>query len=219
MGTISEVARQAAAAAAEEMNGRVRRIELESGVVLRFKHVSPLAIRAAAMRIPQPQPPMVDNPDRGRPEQNPNDPEYLKALIQWQRDQTDASLGIGIIQGTEIESVPDGMYRPEADEWIDELNDMFAALPGNAEPIVIRKEPASARYLDWMRFYALRSEVDIFRLTQILTSGLVLTEKEVADAAASFRRRIGGFADSDLSAPAAPVNGDLDQAPAAGAGA
>lgn len=218
-GAISDAASRAAVAVTEEAEQRIQRITLTTGVVLRFKHVSPLAIRAASARIPMPQVPVVEIPDRGRSEPNPNAPEYLKALQQWNKDQVDAALAIGIIQGTEIESIPDGMYKPEDDGWLDELEEMFAIIPGGEQPIQLRREPRAARYFDWVRYYALRDETDIFKLTQILTTGLVLTEREVAEAANSFRSRVRRFADSDSTAAVAAINRNLDQAVSEGSGA
>lgn len=189
----------------------IDQIRLMNGIELRLKMVPPYVIGDAARRVPVPEVPMAHIESKGIDEPNPNDPAYIEAMIQYQMDTAEAGLNVALVMGTEILSVPEGMYMPEADEWIAELEEAFQVIDGFGD-ITLRREPEAARKLDWLRYYAIPNEDDVVRLTTILTSTTAITEEEVAAAVAAFRRRkrrisdlgntaFGGRADGDHRTP------------------
>lgn len=174
----------------------IETIELANRVVLRVRPVASFLLREAARAVPEPQPPRVwiasrgtDRDDPADPgwEENPDSPSFKQRYAEYLIDSDLASLKVALIMGTTIEYLPDGIWPPSNEKWIKEIED--AASFADITPPVIRREPEKARYLDWLRFYAVPSEDDIFRLTRLVTSGTLVTEEALADSLASFRRR------------------------------
>lgn len=196
---------QAALGAADSVT-RVQSITLENGIVLRLKPVPPLALRSAAAHISRPEIPQWTNPDKGTTEPNPYDPDYLAAVAQWREDVAQSGLTVAILLGTEVESVPAGLVGPEDDSWIDAIEEVNA-LAGSTIDV---HRTGRARYLDWVRLYAIPSQTDLFTMTRVLTLGVALSEKEVADAAESFRRLVAGTPDPVVPDPAADIERDRD---------
>lgn len=209
----SAVVDAAAVDAADSTERRVTSFTLETGIVLRLKPVPLMALNAAAARVPRPAVPVVMIPEKGREEPNPNDPAYQQAIEDWAIDQTEAQLAVALLLGTEIESVPEGMWGPDDDEWIDEAQEV-QQLAGNADFAIHRE--GRARYLDWLRMYAITSIIDRDSLRRLLTLGYAITEREVQRAAETFRRVLGGPAYfGDTPPERAPV-GDTDHLDDAG---
>lgn len=204
---------EAAVDAAEAVDSpRVERVQLENGIVLRLKQVPPYALGDAVRRVPVPEVPIVPIESKGIEEANPNDPDYIEAMVRYGNETAEAGLNIALVLGTEIEHVPEGMYRPEDDEWIDELEEALAVIDQYEGGPVLRREPRAARKLDWLRYYAIPSEDDIFRLTVLLTSNTAITEEEVAAAVAAFRSRTKRLTNLGDSAFRSPPDGDHGEA-------
>lgn len=189
----------AAVGAAEALSGikRVESLTLGNGIVLRIKTVPPHAMRAAARSVTQPVPPRVwiatkgvdkDDPnDRGW-EENPDDPDYRMAVQRWMIDSDEAALRVGLLLGTDVLSLPEGVHEPQSDAWIEEVEGVFAvAAEPDAEMPTMRREPFNARYLDWLRYYAIPSDEDLFLLTRLVMSTSVVTEEVLREALAAFR--------------------------------
>lgn len=86
------------------------------GVRVKVVPVSAPLITDAAAMIDDPPVPMVYIESKGREEENPNDPNYLKALTNAEIRRSQASMDAMLMFGTEL---IDGM--PEDDSWIDRL--------------------------------------------------------------------------------------------------
>lgn len=186
----------------------ITQFTMENGIVLRIKPVPPMMLRTAARHLERPKPPMWHNEAKGTDEENPFDPDYLRDSQQWAIDVSDAGFALALILGTEVVSVPDGIEPVDSDAWIEDLR---AAHEVIGRDFVVHTE-GKARYLDWLRLYAIPTNTDTFRLTKILTSGIALTDEEVEAAARSFRRDSTGSTDSGR--PAADDGADVgDQAP------
>lgn len=200
----SEAADEAAIRAATRMNGNgrgpaVTSYRLANGIVLRLKPVPPLAMRAAAARIPEPVVPKVHLASQDREEDNPNDPGYQAALFQKSIDQTNAMFTVALLIGTEVESIPEGYYGPQQDEWITQMRETLVLVGSEDDVPRVRETPERARYLDWLRLYAVTSDVDLYMLSMMLVQGVALSESEVQAAMASFRDRVRANADIGLS--------------------
>lgn len=189
----------------DEAEGRMlTEWRLENGVVLNIRPVPPHALRAAAMRIEEPKVPRVYVPSREREEENPNDPEYRRSIRQYAADVAQAGLVVGLMLGTTVQSVPEGMYRPEHDGWITELREAYR-LAG--VEVTIHETPEMARYLDWLQMYAIQTDIDLFTVTRLVTTSHYLLESEVQRAAASFRALVYGPSDLERTDSAEAVDG------------
>ena len=219
----SPTADAAAIGAAEALSGvkRVESLTLGNGVVLRIKTVPPHAMRAAARSVAQPTPPRVwiatkgtdknDPNDRGW-EENPDDPDYRLALQAWMIDSDEAALRVGLLLGTDIISLPEGIHAPQSDEWIDEVEGVFAVATPDADMPKMRREPFNARYLDWLRYYAIPSDEDLFMLTRLVMATSVVTEEVLRDALAAFRGLQARSAYRALEDESLRRDGDQDSA-------
>lgn len=89
---------------------------LKTGVRVRLHPIAAGAITDAQARIHYPRPPMWHNPDKEREEPNYNDPDYLEAVEQVNRDRGNAAIDVTVMLGVEL---VDGL--PEGDRWLDGL--------------------------------------------------------------------------------------------------
>lgn len=180
----SEEAAAQAADAAARAEAVVDVVTLSTGIALRVKPVPGRILADAARLVPKPAIPKVMNTDRGREELNPDDPGYIAALAEWAQQTSEASFNVALAVGTTVESIPDGMHGPDSDAWVEEVGSSYEVV-GMESPI--RREPAKARYLDWLLYYALGRDEDNFVLTKVLFSTHMITREELADAINSFR--------------------------------
>lgn len=167
-------------------------IKLVTGVVLGLRPVPPLAIRQAVLSVPTPKMPMVMIPDREDPEPNPNDPDYLLALDKQFNDQFLVTAEAMMLLGTYLKSVPEGAFLPEDDGWIEPLE---------ALGIQVDVENKHKRYLSWLRYHAIATQNDQYRVLNAVTMMSGVTEVEVQRAAAAFRRDEERGADTDKTPP------------------
>lgn len=217
-----DAAAVAAATASDARRERRKRLTLTNGIVLYYKAVPGDVILAASNAVKAPEVPRVPIPDTDRTEENPNDPAYVKALEDYSLTVMRAQLTTALLVGTEIAEVPDGLYRPEDDEWIDHIESAWEATAeatGSTVERRIRREPAKARYLEWLRLYAITDAVDTFLVNRVLLSGVSLSEEEVAAAAETFRRSLVRPADNGDPVTLAPLDGRDDREPVPGDGA
>jgi len=153
-------------------------VTLSNGIVLKLKPVPPFLVRQAVLSHKRPEPPITFIKDKEREEINPNDPAYLRALEEYEALTSDTALNITLAAGTEVKSVPEGLFLPEDEGWTEILE--YAGISASWE----RKLD---RYLAWLRYYALGAATDITAVTSALAKGIGLTEVEVQAAAESFR--------------------------------
>ena len=201
--------RKAAAAAVAAVEASRRKppdsLTLSNGIVLRLKPVPPYLVRQATMNVERPKVPTVFIPDKERDEENPNDPAYIDALLEYTQDTADAANNAVILAGTEIESVPEGLFWPQDDGWLEVLEFLG---------VEVERESKLGRYLDWMRFYALSTKSDLSAIWRAQRDRIGLTEEEVGAAAASFPNRAERRRNKRLSSEAAGL-GDNVQTPSA----
>lgn len=167
-----------AEAASEQLRMTRDRVTLSRGIVLKLKPVPPNLIREISNRIPEPVVPIWHDPDKDREEPNPNDPDYIAAVNDRAIMILHNILEALMLMGTEVETLPPGVYGPDESGWLEDLE-----ILGQTVDV----SNSRRRYLAWMKFYALASELDI-GLVQIGVSRLSgVTELEVMRAIRSFR--------------------------------
>ena len=163
---------------------RPDRFVTSNGIVFKLKPVAPLLIMDAQRQFSEPQPPKVPNYDKGEGdeaplEDNPSDPKYQRELIEYRRQLGEVANAIFLTRGTEIVSIPEGVEKPEDEDWAIEVED-FA---GIKVPAVGRR-----RYFCWLKYVALTSMPDFQGMMNKLTTlGGVTMESTVAEAEQSFR--------------------------------
>ncbi len=178
------------ARAAQNGKGVSPLVTLTNGIVLRCSQVPPLLLDYVGQQVPEPMPPQVKIVVDGQPdrmEENPDDPDYEEALTAWQRQTNLTAINAMLLAGTKVESVPEGIFKPEDDGWLSTL-EALGAVP--------KMESDTERYLYWLRLDALPSTKDISMVTATVGTGVSISEEAVAEAAASFPSSKVGSVDS-----------------------
>lgn len=165
-------------------NGRFAELELSNGIILALKPVPPLLLQAINNEFVQPPPPKIYMEEKGREEENPNDPEYLKLLEKLAAEQELAVNDMVLGVGTSVKSIPEGMYPPESDDWIPQVK--FAAKLANKELEMDISDPVR-RYLYWLRFYAMETSADVIFARTLPLQLTGIREGEVEEVMESFR--------------------------------
>lgn len=118
--------------------------------------------------------------EKGREEENPNDPAYIDALAEYATAVTLAVSNVLLVLGTQLESVPEDMFRPEDSGFLELMQTL---------DFKVSADNSSARYLAWLQFYALVTDEDITKTIAGARAASGLTDEEVSAAAESFRDR------------------------------
>lgn len=177
-------------------------VELSNGIVLRCKAVPIMTIRYAHNSVPRPTPPVVRNEDKQRDEVWEGDPQYQDALAAWQERIGEVGTNVMLGLGTKIETVPDGMFNPEDEEWCEPLV---------ASGLSVNLESKSARYLSWLRFYALSTPQDLANVSILVAMKSGVVNKDVQASLDSFRGGEDGR--TDLGGEDEKHSGDGDRVP------
>ena len=126
---------------------------------------------------------MVYIEDKGREEENPNDPDYLAAMQNIQFERGLATITLLLALGLRIKHIPDSVEGPEGDEWIEVLE---------ASDILVPKDNKRLRFCAWLKYIALPDDDLNVAIKEIMRySGLTL-EEDVAVAQDNFRDTEGG---------------------------
>lgn len=181
-------------------------VHLSSGIVLKVKAVPPYLVRQAAKNVARPQPPKIRLEDKNVEEENPDDPAYQDALGRHAVKAAEAASDLMLMAGTEVASLSDGQVPPESDEWL-ELVEFVG--------VEVDRRSKHARYLAWLKFYAITTEADLASLLAAVGRGIGLKDEEVDQSVDSFRGgEVGG---TDNGVPTADP-GDRNRVPANRAG-
>lgn len=184
--------------------GRFAEYELTNGIVLRLKPVPPLLIQAVNNEFAPVAVPTVFLEDKGRKEENPNDPTYLKSVEEQEERQNLAIQDLVFAVGTEVISVPDGYFKPEEDGWIASVE--FANKITGGDLKIERDDPLK-RYLYWLRFYALETTNDVVLVNSLPNMLAGIRENEVEDLINSFRGVPERGTDTESTVEAISQNG------------
>lgn len=117
--------------------------------------------------------------DKDRVEENPNDPDYIRALQVHSIRQLELAVDVLLLLGTTLLTRPDGEQGPEDSDWYERLTDLG---------LEVNIENKSQRYLSWLRMYALARDDDMSEVVAAVISRAGVSEVAVADALLAFRR-------------------------------
>ncbi len=177
MGTPTEYVTKIQDAVAElpddELEDKVQKVMLSSGVILRMKQVPVLRINAVLERFQYPPVPELYDKEHDRILKNPDHPLYKEECQKVDMQRTWAMLDAVLAVGTEIIHRPAEVPAVEDDTWIEEL-EMFG--------IAVRKDNQRARYLAWVKFVAVINQDDLQKIAVKFGLGLGVAEEKVANA-------------------------------------
>lgn len=153
-------------------------LTLSTGVVVRAKPMSKQVYVKVLRKFPPPTVPVVYMPDKEREEENPSDPEYLRAL---QEQRITSALAIGDaaqVLGLEVVSIPEGFPGPGSPEWLEE-RDLLGLSSGDS---------SAARRLDWMKYKAAPADDDYKAIMLAVGRATGTPEADVTEAVKSTGR-------------------------------
>lgn len=151
-------------------------IILSTGVVLKLQTVPAWKMNDATNEIKKPDvPKMIVDGDRVT--ENPDDPEYQKALKKYTSDMSDKVNDYMIVFGTSLVSKPEGFPGPEEMEWREKLE--WSGMKLGENKIAI--------YCAWVKYVAgpLINDIKLILAEVGRRSGV--SEADVKTAADNFR--------------------------------
>ena len=137
---------------AETKKGSQNEFTLSSGVVLRATKANPMTLITVMSRYPRPKPPTVFMQVMGREMENPDDPDYIERVKNWEIESNSQVLNALILLGTELVSVPKGVQKPSDEKWLNKYR--VLELP-------VHPDNEDWRYLTWVKFVAAPDDTDL----------------------------------------------------------
>lgn len=186
-------------------HGSTASFQLSNGIVLTIKTVPPFLIQAVQNEFHMPDPPKVMIEEKGREEENPNDPTYLREIERLSLAQKLATDDLYLAVGTAIKSIPSGYFKPEEDDWIDQVQ--FAAQISGVN-IQVERENKTQRYLHWLKLYACETTSDAVWAASLPSQLGGIREGEVDEVLESFRGVQERGSDTEREAPTGSSNGN-----------
>lgn len=154
------------------------------GVRLTVKPVPALLVQDAQRALKKPKPPMWHNEQKNRDEPNPNHPDYLSEVAEYEEKLSDRATDTLLLRGLAVmEPLPDDVLPINSDGWIEELEYLGIEVPTNG----------FGRRLAWLKYYILSNNDDLLNVTkEIGVAGGIVTEEAVDKAIDSFRSGTSG---------------------------
>jgi hypothetical protein len=90
-------------------------VELTTGYMGKITPVGATLVDEVVSSIEDPEVPVIFDEDKGREIENPNDPQYLRALEKAEYQRSLAAIDAMLLFGLELESIP------EDDKWLKKL--------------------------------------------------------------------------------------------------
>lgn len=150
-----------------------------NGLRLKLRRVSQMVMLDSARRLTPPRPPKVFLEEKGRDEENPNDPEYIRALRNYSIDTGMLGMATYFVLGTTIiEPLPTDLTPVQSDEWVE----LLLAV----DPTIDIPATGPRRYLMWLKMYALSDSDNTALLTQCVRFSGGTLEVDVHAAQALF---------------------------------
>lgn len=152
-------------------------VTLESGIVLRLRPVSEITLRAVVQAIPLPKVPTEKFGKEGEEVEEPwpESPQYKSDLATAMTKRNEALARACPIVGTSVETVPDGYFLPEQDDWLDVLR--LVGIDVTPEQTATPMD----RYALWLDHHALSEFFDRNKVVQSVLLHSAIMEDEVLD--------------------------------------
>lgn len=130
----------------EELKHVGHTFTLRNGVVLAFRKVPTKLAAAALEKLEEPPVPTIYIEDKETYEENPGDPDYIKAVETFNNKRATLMTDIYTVRGTELKSLPEDLEGPDSDSWIEEAEYLGAT--------ITNKDSKIARYAQWLSYVA-----------------------------------------------------------------
>lgn len=154
-----------------------------TGVTIRRLTIPDILMQRVMEKVKKPKVPMWFNPEKERDEPNPNDPDYLEAVRQAQDERGQRAIDAAIMFGCELVS-----ELPESREWIQRLN-RFGIEVDESDEFELK--------FAYLKYVAFSNSSDL-----ALVTGWGLSEEDIANAGATFRRNTARRANRNVGAKA-----------------
>lgn len=166
-------------------------ITVSTGVIFKIKKAPAMAFQAVVKQWDKaaPKAPVTYIESKDRNEENPSDPDYIQAKRDYEERRNTALFDAAILFCTEIESVPEGINKPEDDDWLEDLK-ILGIAPGAGK---------RERYLSWVKYYAAPDDTDLVSLNVAISRVNGVSEGDVSAAMAAFKSAQRGRIDTELS--------------------
>lgn len=156
---------------------------LSTGVKLRLKKFPKMVIPDVLKAVDdkhggRPKVPTVFLKDKGREEENPDDPDYQAAVQAYQMRQAAVINDALIMRGTELLSCPKGVKGMNDPDWL--ALEQASETPGLDNEYV--------RYLTWVKHVAALDDEDVRKIIQEVGRLIGISEADVSEAVKSVRR-------------------------------
>lgn len=183
---INEEAFDAAVMAASQEEAPKKRfleeVTLSNGVVIGIRTINTHVLGMAQENVKKPEVPKFYNPDTDKQEENPMHPDYVDAMMRYSSDRSDAVYNAAFLMGTYVKHLPEGFPGPDDDGWIENLQYLKLV---DADTLSNKH----ARYLSWIRFFAIPSDDELVQMLDTVTGKLGVDEGDVQKEIATFPNR------------------------------
>lgn len=154
-----------------------------NGITFKMRRVSKLMVLDASRKIKIPRPPKVFIEEKGREEENPNDPEYLERKTEAEYERSMLIMHAYIALGTKPISIPEDIEPIESNGWLEELSEIGLGTPSSDR----------VRYLMWVKYVGVPDEKDLNDLlTEVMRYSGITLEGDVKEVADRFRDNESG---------------------------
>lgn len=156
-------------------------IVVSTGVKFGIRDVPVMAFRDLQKRLEQGRPhaPVHFIEDKGREEENPNDPDYQDALTKWNEETEMKLMDFVLMKGVEVTKITNGVEPIDSKNWAEECKYLGIEVA----------DSGGVRYLQWLKYVACPTADDISKLVLGAGRKLGVTEEDVAEAATIFQNR------------------------------
>jgi hypothetical protein len=152
---------------------------LSTGVKLRILKVAPVLLSdivGEQMKF-RPKPPVNYIESLGREEENPDDPDYIEALNNWNAMILLDINNAYVLKGTEVISKPKKFPGPDDPDFLDEMRILGRPVETNRQ-----------KYLVWIKYVAAPTEEDTAAIVREVGRLTGVSEAEVEEAIEGFQR-------------------------------
>jgi hypothetical protein len=149
------------------------------GVQIRVQAIPNMMMAEARRKIKPPKVPTYYNADKDVQEENPNDPEYIANMQEYNTRVGTMGATAMLAFGTEIVgSLPADVQPVESQGWSDDLHEILDVdVPAGGK----------GRYAAWLRLYVLSDQDLTDVMTAVGRASGIVREAEVEEAQDSFR--------------------------------
>lgn len=129
------------------------------GVKFRLKKVPRTTFSKVLDKFEAPSPPTIWIEEKGRSEPNPNDPDFLKHMRDFDLESSLGLMMALVMLGSDVIDVPAGVERPEDTDWSETLEVIGFEIPAGGK----------ARYAAWVRNVVLVDEENLTKMAAAIS--------------------------------------------------